>query len=274
MKTILVATDFSDIAKNAIDYAAQVAKVTAAKLVLLHVYHDPIYLAEIPVLPPMDEIEKDCRESLKKIEKNIHEKYGKEIGVECVCKIGLPVEEINLYARECNADLIVMGMEGTSYLSEKIIGNITTSLIKKSCCPVLAIDKRVNFRSIQNILLACDYKELPEKNILNPMLYFAQLFKAKVFVLNVVQEMEEVTTISKVIEGIKINKSLEKVNHSFHYNQNEDIVDGINDFVSEHKIDLVVMIPRDHSMLYNLFHESQVKKMAFHTKVPLMAIHN
>lgn len=274
MKTILVATDFSDIAKNAIDYAAHLAKLFNAKLVLFHAYHDPIYLAEIPVLPPIDELDKDCFDSLKKIEKSIHEKYGKEIQIECVCKNGLPVDEINLFSKENKVDMVVMGMEGTSYLSEKMIGNITTSLIKKSSCPVLAIDKKVKFKEIKNIVLACDYKELENKAVLNPMLEFASIFGAKVFILNIIKELEAVTTISKAMEGIKINHSLEGVNHSFHYSQNEDVVDGINQFVDEHKIDMVVMIPRVHSLLYNLFHESQVKQMAFHTKVPLLALHN
>lgn len=273
MKTILVATDFSDIAKNAVNYAAQLAKLFDAKLILFHAYHDPIYLAEIPVMPPIHEIEKDCRESLKKIEKNIYEKNGQNIEIECVCNYGLPVDKINLYSKENNVDLIVMGMEGTSYLSEKIIGNITTSLIKKSTCPVLAIDKKVRFNEIKNIVLACDYKEIENKIVLNPILEFAKMFNAKIFVLNVVRELESITTISKAMEGIKMNHSLEGVNHSFHYSQNEDIIEGINDFVDEHKMDMVVMIPRVHSLLYNLFHESQVKQMAFHTKVPLLALH-
>jgi len=39
MKTILVPTDFSKIARNAIDYAVEIAKLTKAKLILFHVYH-------------------------------------------------------------------------------------------------------------------------------------------------------------------------------------------------------------------------------------------
>lgn len=273
MKTILVATDFSETAKNAIYYAVEVAKVTNAKLILFHVYHDPVYLAEIPIANPIDEIKDDCMDCLKKIEKEIHQKYGNQLILECVCKYGYPVEEINIFAKENNIDMIVMGMEGTSYLSEKLIGNITTSLLKRASCPVLAIDKHVRFRSIKNIVLATDYKETESKSVLSPLIEFTKLFNSKIFVLNVVQELETITTVGKAVEGIKINHLLESIKHSFHYSKSEDVVEGINDFVEEQKIDMVVMIPRSHSVLHNLFHESNCKRMAFHTKVPLLALH-
>lgn len=273
MKTILVATDFSDIAKNAVNYAAEVANVAKAKLILFHVYHEPVFLAEIPISLPIGEIEKDCLECLKDIKKGIHKKYGDKLIVECICKLGFPVDEINLYAKENDAELIVMGMEGTSYLTEKIIGNITTSLIKKASCPVLAIDKHVRFSSMKNIVLASDYLEVENKTILNPMIELAKLFDSKIFVLNVVPELETVTTIGKAVEGIKINHALEAVNHTFHYSKSEDVIEGINDFVDKQKINMVVMIPRTHSILHNLFHESNSKRMAFHTKVPLLALH-
>lgn len=273
MKTILVATDFSETAKNAVNYAAEVAKVTNAKLILFHVYHDPIYLAEIPIMPPIDEIKDDCIDCLKKIEKEIHQKFGNKLILECVCKYGFPVDEINQYAKESNVDMIVMGMEGTSYLSEKIIGNITTSLFKKAYCPVLAVDRQVRFKSIKNIVLASDYKDTESKAVLTPLIEVAKLFDSKIFILNVVQELETITTVGKAVEGIKINNALDSVKHSFHYSKSDDVIESINDFVEEHEIDLVVMIPRAHSPLHNLFHESNCKRMAFHSKVPLLALH-
>lgn len=273
MKIILVATDFSEIAKNAIDYASEIAIKTKAKLVLFHVYHEPVFLAEIPIALPIDEIKKDCMDCLMDIKKDIQARHGDQLVVECNCRQGLPVDEINLFAKEKNADMIVMGMEGTSYLSEKIIGNITTSLLKKAFCPVLAVDKHVKFKSIKNIVLASDYVEMTNKLTFDPLIELSEIFNSKIFILNVVKELETVTTVGKAVEGIKINHALESVNHSFHYSKSEDVIDGINDFVDEHKIDMVVMIPRTHSLLHNLFHESNCKRMAFHTKVPLLALH-
>lgn len=274
MKTILVPTDFSKAAHNAIDYAAEIAKLTKAKLILFHVYHVPVVPSEVPIVPSMDEMEKNSLDGLKKIERNIHLKHGNKFAVECKCRCGFPVDEINLFTEENKIDLIVMGMEGTGYLTEKLIGSVTTSLIKKAKCPVLAIDKYVKFRSIKKIVLACDYTETNNKSILNPLKEFANLFKSHIYVLNVVRELETIPTINEAVAGIKLDHLLEGVNHSFHYAKSEDVIEGINDFVEEKKIDMVIMIPRMHTALQNLFHEPNTKRMAFHTKVPLLTLHD
>lgn len=272
---ILVATDFSKIAQNAINYAVEIAKLSKAKLILFHVYNVPVIPAEIPIALPMDEIEKETMLSLKKIEKSIHLKHGKNLSIECKCVCGFPVEEINLFAKENKIDLIVMGMEGegTGYLTEKLIGSITTALIKKAKCPVLAIDKRVKFKKIKKIVLACDYEETHNKSALAPLKEFSNLFKSHIYVLNVVHELEVAPAMNIAVAGVKLDHSLEDVDHSFHQTRNEDVIEGINDFVDNNKMDMIVMIPRMHTVLKSMFVEPNTKRMAFHTKIPLLALH-
>lgn len=273
MKTILVPTDFSKIAQNAIDYAAEIAKHTKSKLILFHVYQIPIAPTEVPIIYPVDQMEKDIMEGLHKIEKQIHAKHGKNILVECQSTSGFPVEEIRLYSKKNKADLIVIGMQGAGYLTEKLIGSVTTSLIRNSKCPVLVIDKHVKFKSIKKIALACDYNEVRNKSIFSTMKEIANLFDSHVYVLNVVRELETAPAVSEAIAGIKLNHSLEDIKHSFHATKNEDVVQGINEFVDDKKIDMIVMIPRMHSILKNLFEEPHTKRMAFHTKTALLALH-
>lgn len=275
MKTILVPTDFSKVATNAIDYAIEIAKLTNAKLILFHVYYVPVVASEVPVImPSLNDIEKDCMESLKKIQTKIRLHHGCEFKIECVCKCGFAVDEINLFAKENNINLIVMGMQGVGYLTERIIGSITTLLLRKSQCAVLAIDKNVKFKTIKKIVLACDYMETENKTTLNFLKEIVSLFKSHVYVLNVVNELIGVNSISEsVTEHITLENSLSNVEHSFHYLQNENVVDGINTFISERNMDMVVMIPRKHSILRNIFQEPNTKRMAFHTNIPLLAIH-
>ncbi|MCW3083852.1 MAG: hypothetical protein JWP12_1218 [Bacteroidetes bacterium] len=273
MKTILAPTDFSTSADNAIDYAAEIAKATNAKLVLFHVYNIPIVPAEAPIAMPTEEIEKDAMAELQKIKQRLDMKHGEQLSVRCECELGFPVEEINSFAKTCNADLIVMGMEGTGALTEKLIGSITTALIKKANCPVLAIDEHVQFTSIGKIAFASDYNQTNNKLVLAPLKEFAELFKSHIYILNVVPEGEEIPSIDKAVEGIKLEHLLEGTDHSFHFKNNKNIVDGINQFVEEQKINMVAIIPRKHQLFQNLFQESTTKRMAFHTKIPLLALH-
>lgn len=273
MKTILVPTDFSESAKNAINYAAELAKLSKAKLILFHAFHIPAVPTDVPYVMPIGEIEKDNLEKLKKIKKNILHKYNDELNIDCETKFGFAVDEINEMIKGKKIDLVVMGMHGGGYLSEKLIGSITTSLIRKAKCPVLAINENVKFKKIKKIVLASDYSKIQNKSIMDPLKEFVNLFKSQLFILNVAPELEEVSSGRKTVGGTTLKNSLESVNHSFHFIRNENIVDGINEFADENKADLIVMIPHKHSFLETIFEERNTKRMAFHTHIPLLALH-
>jgi len=275
MKTILVPTDFSKISRNAIDYAAEMAKLTKSKLVLFHVYDIPVVTAEAPiVMPGWEDIEKDCMNGLKKMERSIWRKYGKGVETECICQLGFSVSEIiKQYTDENNIDLVVMGMQGAGYISEKLMGSNATSLIKRANCPVLVINEHVKFTSLKKIVLACDYEKVPVKSILEPLKEFVKLFKSQVYVLNVIKEIKKSVAVKKSAAGAAIEDSLEGIKHSFHFVENDDTIEGINEFVSDKKADMVVIIPRKHKFLDNIFHERNTKRMAFHTSIPLLALH-
>lgn len=274
MKTILLPTDFSKASLNAIDYAAQLAKLTKAEIILFHVYNIPIITSDVPiVVPSIVQIEKDSLDALKKIKKNIIKKYDLKSAIECKVASGFAVDEINSYSKEKKADLIVMGMQGNSYLAEKIAGSVTTSLMRKASCSVLSIDNHVKFKTIKKIVLACDYNENSYLKLLDTLKEFTKIFKSHVFVLNVVPELETTLTVIKAVGEIKLENALEEIEYSFDEIQNEDVIEGINNFVSKQTIDLVAMIPHHRSLLKNIFQSSSTKKMAFHTHVPLLALH-
>ncbi|MBP9068333.1 MAG: universal stress protein [Bacteroidia bacterium] len=276
MKTILVPTDFSRVSNNAIDYAAELAVFSKSKLILFNSYHIPVAVTEVPaVIPDLDSLEKNSLLALKEIEKRLALSYGNKLQIECVAKCGFAVDEIDMYATNAKADLIVMGMKGAGYLTEKLIGSVTTSLIQKSKCPVLAIDEHVRYKLVKKIALACDYNETENEKVLYPLIEIARIFKAHIYVLNVENELEPVaTTAGHVVSGfIKLQNSLAHADHSFHFITTQNIVEGINEFIEMSNVDMVVMIPRKHSLLRDIFNEPKTKQMAFHSKVPLLTLH-
>lgn len=273
MKTILVPTDFSDNANNAINYAVEIAQLSKSKLILFHAFHIPTVPSDVPFVMPLDEIEKDSLEGLKKIKDKILKSHGKELKIECETKLGFAVDEINDTIKEKKIDLVVMGMRGAGYLSEKLIGSITTTLIRKANCPVLAINENVKFKNIKKIVLAYDYEKINNKSILDPLKEFVKLFTSHLYVLNVTRELQVVSASKKTISGSQLEHSLEGLNHSFNFIENGNIADGINEFVDENNVDMIVMIPRKHTLLETILQERNTKRMAFHTHIPLLALH-
>lgn len=273
MKTILVPTDFSETAENALSYAIEISKLTDAKIILFHVYYPPVMISEAPIMmPSLVEFEKECINDLANLQHIIYQKHGNKIQVEYKCECGFAVDEINLFCDKNKIDLIVMGMQGGGYFTEKIIGSLTTSLIHNTKYPVLVIDKTVTFKNIKKLVLACDYIKIPNDLIFEPLKEFIKLFKPHVYVLNIVKELENVPTLNETTAGVRIEHVLDSIEHTFHFAQNEDVIAGLNEFITEKNIDMVVMIPRIHSVLKNLFNESNTKKMAFHSEIPLLSL--
>lgn len=275
MKTILLPTDFSDVSDNAINYAVEFAKFTQSKLILFHVYHVPVITTDMPMMiPSMEELGEDCLEGLNKIKNRIYSLHGGSIEVECKCECGLEVDEISEFVNNNNIDLIITGMKGAGGFEEKMMGSVTTSLMRRAHCPVLAIDKSSTFKSISKVALACDFKEIKSKRALEPLKKIINLFNAHLYIVNVLKEKKDIIpTTEQAIAGVQLENMLEGINHSFHYEENAHVVDGINNFINTHTIDLVVMVPRSHSLIQNIFHEPNTKRMAFHTHVPLLSLH-
>lgn len=272
MKTILVPTDFSDGAQNALDYAIEMVKHTKAKLILFHAYHIPAIPSDAPFVMPVGDMEKDALKALNKIKKNIQIKNENKFKIECATKLGFAIDEINGFIEEKKIDLVIMGVHGAGYLSEKLIGSITTTLIRKAKCPVLAIHEKVKFKNIKKIVLACDYEKINDKSIFNALKQIIKLFKSHLYILNVTPELESITPTRKIMSGTLLNESFKDIAHSFKFTENDDIVEGINDFVLKNNIDMIVMIPRKHSLIETIFQERNTKRMAFHTHIPILAL--
>lgn len=81
------------------------------------------------------------------------------------------------------------------------------------------------------------------------------------------------SAITKAVEGMKLDHQLDGIEHYFHTVNNKDVVDGINEFIKKYAIDITVMIPREHSFLKTLFTETHTKQIAFHTRTPLLTLH-
>lgn len=277
MKTILVPTDFSEIAHNAMDYAIEIAKLTKSKLILFHAYHVPPAIADefIAVLT-MEELEKSNVLRLENLKEEIQNRNHGSLDIECICRMGLAVDEIRELVKTGNVDLVIMGIRGTYYLSERLIGSTTTTLIKEGSCPVLVINQNVKFKNLQNIVFACDYNKIEDESILNPLKEFVGLFKSHVYVFNVKREMETVLSAETSIEENLLKPFFRETGLSFHFADDEyeeDVTGSINTFAENKKADMIVMIPHKHTILENILHESNTKKMAFHIDIPLLALH-
>jgi nucleotide-binding universal stress UspA family protein len=142
-RTILCPTEFSDPSTRALEHALTLAQETAARLILLHVIEgladDPRLISEashFSVPEYYAHLEKEARARLKSV-------LPQEARVWCHPEervvLGKAYRVILDVAEELNADLIVMGVDGTGALNRRLFGSTTHRVIREARCPVLTL---------------------------------------------------------------------------------------------------------------------------------------
>lgn len=274
MKTLIVATDFSETAQNAIEYTAALAQYINANIILFHAFHLPVPAAGVPFLfPDIDEIITENNQKLEVIYKEIVEKY--RVSVKCVSRPAFVVDELPELVKQFNADLVVLGMRGAS-LEYKLFGSITTAVIKEASYPVLVIPQQAKFKKIDKILFASDYQCLSESNKLKALKELATDFTAKIQILHV-EKSEMVPTLEDFTTSLNshnLDILLKGVAHEYRYLEDEDVVKGIDRGLNEYNADILAMVPHDHGFWGSLLNKSITRKMVLKSQVPLLSLSN
>lgn len=269
MKKMLVPVDFSETAENALNFAVQMAEWLKCEMVLFHVVYTPAFIADeySQVVLPTFALQKDCEKELKKKCRKIAEKNDR-LAVSHACTFGVPSDEILRFAEEHAVDLIVIGIQGVGYLTERLIGSTASAVIKDAACPVFVIDKKVAFKVPRKMVVAVDFVEGKKQDGIKRLKEFSDVFKAHVYLLHVYEGSLDNASEKRMA----LETALDGIDHSFCYSENDDPVQAINAFVEKLQMDLVVMFPRKRSLVNRIFHESISKKMAFHSLVPLLTL--
>lgn len=273
MKTILVPTDFSDIATNAINYAARLAVYTKSKLFLFHAYHVPMIVSEVPFVLTSEEnqLEEQSNEQMKLVIEDLQKKYENRLEIESLSMPGFTSDEIVDIAKSRNCDLIVMGTKGAGG-SSRLLGTNTVDVIKHTNCNVLVVPEKVKFQKIDKIVFAFDYKTIKNSSVFDPLTDLASLFNSEIMIFNIEDSRVQPTT-EKAIEGIKLEHVFENLKHTYWFSQHENIVEAINEFAVNNHAVMVSMIRRSHSLMYQLLSKSNTKLMALYSQLPVLILH-
>jgi nucleotide-binding universal stress UspA family protein len=158
LRTILAATDFSETAAAALDWAAEVARPHGARIELVHALTLPAPPTDL--IPPgpgfEEEVERGARERLEATAAELRQ-HGLEVAA-CL-QSGLPSQTILERAEETAADLIVLGTRGLTGLRHLLLGSTSQRVIQRAHCPVLTVhpEDRDRHRPLATVLLPTDF---------------------------------------------------------------------------------------------------------------------
>ncbi|UWY29852.1 universal stress protein [Flavobacterium sp. TR2] len=185
MKRILVPTDFSEHAEDALRVAAQIAKKNNSEIILLHMLELPQQSNDAIMggtsIPETMLFMKKANETLDEVASR---EYLEGIPVTEIVKMDKPIHGITQISKDYDINLIVMGSHGSSGVEELLLGSNTEKVVRNSEIPVLVIKKNIPNFNASNIVFASDFSEEAKKPFVK-LLNFTKLFDSKLHLVTI-----------------------------------------------------------------------------------------
>lgn len=266
---LLVPTDFSDNALHAAKYALTLANVQAGSNIhLVHVL-TPILNDTLLIRDVEEEAAKSLAEITNELKRN-----GQSCSITNSIRIGETVAEINKAAKDFNAGMVVMGVQGLGKTSRFLFGSNTSSLINQATCPVWVLPERAAVAPPEKIVFATDYYD-SDLEALQRLIPIANAFHSEIIVVHIFDENDEEQSEVNMIKFIadEIFKTIEYSRLIYRVYYNKDTVAGLKNFCEFTGADLLVVSARKKNIFQKLFDKSITKELVYESEVPLLVFH-
>jgi nucleotide-binding universal stress UspA family protein len=272
MKTIIIPTDFSPTALNAMNYGIDMAREIKAEVLLFNVYNVPMSMTDVPVmLLSVEELQKNAETQMAGLKAKAEHVASGEVKIDSIVKLGDTVDELELLCDSVQPFAVIMGTRDSSGIERTIFGSNTYAAIRRLKWPVIAIPPGKEYgHGVKRVGFACDFKNVVETTPAGAIKDVVKQFDAEFHVLNVNHNNH---TQKDSREFVLLETMLEEAKPIYDFIQHEDVEDGINEFAEKNNLDLVIAIPKKHNLLDKLFSKRSTRQLVFHSHIPVMCIH-
>ena len=271
MKKILFTTDFSKNADTAFHFALNIAEKHQAELILAHVFDVP-NVFNYPVEYNPEDMKPGMIKDWKRTLKDFFANYDTKVKAKFVAVEHPSVAKgILSIIKAHKPQLLVVGTRGKSRVKEVILGSTTKALVKDSPIPVLAIPDHQNRKDFDKVLYASDLRE-DDVQAISKLVQLVEPYQPEIQILHIYPDSEYkgIEKIEWFKELVKEHIAYERI--SFEILRSDDIYAALHNHMIRDNFDLLVMLEKKRSgIIDKLFHEDLVKKMEFHTRIPLLS---
>lgn len=277
MKKILVPTDFSKPAQNAIDVAADIAKKANAQLILLHVVEEASgtsfnITGEVDVSGGWEDklfTMKLIERSKKQMAKLYQEVKATGVKVKQELRLGTAFHGMRDIITEQKVDLVVMGTAGHSKLAEMIIGTNTEKVVRHSKCPVLTVHKKpvtTDFKDIVYATAMSKDEEVFSRIVRNTQ----QMYDSTVHLvrINTPGNFQRDAVIKKYMQDFA--RKLQLKNYTINIFNDLTEEEGIIYFADSINADLIAMATHGRTGFAHVLAGSIAEEVVSHSKRPVL----
>ncbi len=270
MKKIIVPTDFSDCAANALKAAAEIARKDGSEIHLVHVYDQPVYgFAEANV-----DIVKN-----RKVINHLEEKFQKLKSQDFLKKLKIKIHlftdkkiwEVINSKRFSDAGLIVMGSHGSSGWREYFIGSNTEKVVRYANLPVLVVKEALKNFEIKNMVFASNFSTEADTSF-QKIQNISGLLNTRIHLLKVITPGNFEPTRLSVDKMKKFSKGFQSNDFSINVFNDNTVEEGILNFCNSISANLIAMETHGRTGIAHLINGSITEDLVNHISLPVLSV--
>lgn len=263
IKSVILLTDFSNPAKNAISYAID-AFGESVEYNLVNAFYARTSSATL--LDLNDMLAKESEQGLTEEKAWIESKYAdKNLSIKTHSIFGSPIDAIKKFKRAGEADMVIMGTKGASGVDAVLFGSVASSVIRATVTPVISVPPSSKYEGFGELVFATDGEDIANTEVLTPLNQLQKQFNSEVDVFSVEKNGEHTNLAA-------MNLNIENAHYSTV--QSDNVVEEITSFCKEKNADLLVILPKHTGFFDRLFHKSISKELIEQAQMPILALEN
>ncbi len=260
MRDIIIPIDFSETSLNAARYgAAMLSNKENVRVILYNMFkeEDEASTAEQYLLSLKAELEQKGVSNIETV---------KEFGTDLIDNLGR-------LAYQKTAELIIMGINEKDEWRQFLVGSNSVKMAEANICPIMIIPPTARYNGITNVSLASDFKNVEDTTPITAIREILDMFTVNIHIVNIDNQHYVSLTDEYLSERAKMQEIFANYNPEFYFIGMNDFYEAIEQFSIDKNIDLLIIIPKNHTFMNSLLSSSHTKKLAFNTTVPLLAVH-
>ena len=272
MKSILVPTDFSDCAEEAVKMALAIAKRARSHICFLHLFREQSVVSTIPHAGHYNPI---ANADDKRANRNLSELVmrAERSGLEATPVLirSMDMKEITNYTANCSADLIVMGSHGATGFKEFFIGSNAQYVVRHASVPVIVVKKIPEISEIRNIVFASTFREDMTKPF-SKVVDLAKLLDASIDMLFVALNISQIKEHRGEAAMLQIADKFPGLSFTRNRIDTNDEEWGIEHFVHMYSTDMIAISKNEYSGVFKILSRNIAELLVKHEVTPVMVV--
>lgn len=280
-KRVLLPTDYSKNALNAIRYALELYRNVRCDFYILNAFHVSGYTLESMSVPEAGEpnyeaAKKASEEGMERLMQmvRLHPQNDKH-RFYTISMFNSLIEAVRHVIDDKDIDIIVMGTKGISASKARIFGTNTINVMEQiKQCPVLAVPETYIFEPPKKIVFPTDYKSHFKRKRIQSLLELVEIFESKIDVVHIDRDNDGQLNKKERENQKLLMEILEGTDYEMHFLPSEEVSRALQQFVSDNECDMLAFLNRRHPFFASLLANPLVKKLGHDPDVPILELND